>query len=189
LGGIIGVTGTPGTGKKSVAPLMASKLDLRCVGLNELSLSHGLAASSSPDSDVDPEELRRIVRREVVGRAVVYGHLVPYVFERRSVSKVLVLRCEPGVLKGRLLRRGYSRRKLIDNIEAELIGLLSSDAFAAFGSTKTFEVDTTYSTPTQAAETALGVTKGSRSAPPRIDWTTNYDTGAKLRLLLSTAVE
>jgi adenylate kinase len=168
---------------------MASKLGLRCVGLNELSLSHGLAASSGPDGEVDPAELKSIVSQEVVGRAVVYGHLVPYALERRSVSKVLVLRCEPAVLKGRLLRRGYPPRKLIDNVEAELIGLLSSDAFAAFGSSKTFEVDTTYSTPAQAAETALGIAEGSRRAPPRIDWTANYDTGSKLRLLLSTAVE
>jgi broad-specificity NMP kinase len=66
---------------------------------------------------------------------------------------------------------------------------VSSDAYESFGEAKTFEVDTTYSTPSEAAGTAVEILKGKTGAPPRIDWTVNYDSGAKLRLLLTAAVE
>jgi adenylate kinase len=187
MDGVIGVTGTPGTGKKSIAPIVASKLRLKCVGLNDLSVSYGLV--SGTNGEVDTLELRRAVRKEVTGRAVVYGHLVPYALDSNYVDKAVVLRCEPGVLKGRLLKRKYPPRKLVDNVEAELIGLVSSEAYESFGDSKTFEVDTTYSSPTAAAETTLEILKENNVAPPRIDWTTNYDSGAKLRLLLSTGAE
>jgi adenylate kinase len=160
-------------------------MGLGCLGLNELSLSHGLLDASKPDGDVDIRKLRSLVRKEVSGRVVVFGHLVPYALEPRAVSKVAVLRCEPGVLRGRLAERGYPPRKLVDNVEAELIGLVSSEAYEAFGGTRTFEIDTTHSTPAQAAQVAIGILRGTRAAPPRIDWTTSYDSAAKLRFLLT----
>lgn len=168
-----------------MAPLLASRLGLSCVDLNELSVSHGLIRASAKDGGVDTGELRRIVAKEIPGRAVVFGHLIPFVLGRRSVSRVVVLRCEPGVLKVRLLKRMYPPRKLIDNVEAELIGLVSSEAYEAFGETKTFEIDTTYSAPARVTEAAIEIIEGTSAAPPRIDWTTNYS-AAKLRLLLST---
>jgi adenylate kinase len=182
LKGVIGITGTPGTGKKSVAPLVAAKLGLRCRSLNELSSSLGVVRS--PDGSVDTERLRRALRT-IDGPAVLYGHLLPYALGRDSVSRVAVLRCEPSALKARLRERRYSERKTIENVEAELIGLESSDAYDTFGPSKTFEVDTTLMTPAQSAAKVLAVVKGARTPLPRLDWVPAYDSEEKLRSLLS----
>ena len=77
--------------------------------------------------------------------------------------------------------------KTVENAEAELIGLEAADAFGNFGPGKTFEVDTTSLTPLETAEIVLSVLLGRRRPGPRVDWLGGYDTGAKLRSLLSIA--
>ena len=185
MGLIIGVTGTPGTGKKSVAPILAAKLGLRCVSLDEIALSNGLLRTPKEEGEVDTQKLKNKLR-SFEGPAVIYGHLLPHALGVGSASSVVILRCEPSALKERLASRGYSARKILDNVEAELIGLISSDSFEAFGPTRAFEVDTTASVPAEAAASALKIIEGNRRPEPRIDWTSGYDTGAKLRSLLST---
>ena len=182
---IFGITGTPGTGKKSIAPMVAKRLTAQCVSLNDLARSCGLVRGAS--GDVDVGKLRSRLRRGLPRDAVVYGHLLPYVLDSSAVAKVVVLRCEPGALKERLRARGYEPKKIIEDVEAELIGVVSSDAFDSYGKEKTWEVDTTRTTPGEAAAAVSRVTEEKARTAKRIDWTLDYDTGAKLRLLLSVS--
>ncbi len=152
--------------------------------MNDLARSYDLAAGSGDDLSVDTEALRARVSGGIELPAVIYGHLLPHAVDARSVVSVVVLRCEPGVLKQRLTRRGYPAPKLSDNLEAELIGLVSSEAFAAFGAKKTSEVDTTHAAPSEAAEAVVEAFGGTPRGT-RVDWTLNYDSGPKLRALLS----
>jgi adenylate kinase len=177
--GVLGITGTPGTGKKSVAPLVAAELGVPCVGLDEVAVS---PRGRRGEAEVDPRVLRRELTRRVAPPAVVYGHLLPYALERRLAAKVVVLRCEPSVLKERLRSRGYGEQKVRDNVEAELIGTILFEALKAYGRRKVSEVDTTCSTP---AEAASEVVSAARGGPPRtpIDWLPGYDS-AKLTSLL-----
>jgi len=183
--GTLGITGTPGTGKKSIAPIVAERLGTKCLSLNELAKSYGLVTRRS--GAVDTEKLGARLKRDFSGSAVVYGHLLPYVVSSSLLSRVIVLRCQPGVLKDRLRLRGYSPSKIIENVEAELIGVVSSDAFDAYGGAKTREVDTTNASPAEAATAVVETAASGSLETPRIDWTLDYDSGAKLRLLLSTA--
>jgi adenylate kinase len=181
---IFGITGTPGTGKKSISPIVAERLRVECLSLNELANSYHLVKQSS--GDVDVGRLRTKLRRGLPRDAVAYGHLLPYVLDSRAVSRVVVLRCEPVALKERLRARGYEPKKIVEDVEAELIGVVSSDAFDTFGKEKTWEVDTTRTTPGEAAAIAARIAESGPRPTPRIDWTLDYDSGAKLRLLLST---
>lgn len=182
--GVLGITGTPGTGKKSIAPIVAERLEAQCLSLNELAKSYSLVSRKS--GVVDTRRLRSKLQHNPLKSAVVYGHLLPYAVPPSAVSKVIVLRCEPGVLKKRLRLRGYSIPKIVENVEAELIGIVSSDTFDTFGMAMTREVDTTYTSPAEAASAVVEVAASKSRETPRIDWTLNYDSGAKLRLLLST---
>jgi len=182
--GIIGVTGTPGTGKKSVAPLLAKGLRVQCLSIDEVARSHGLLERRGGEWEVDAGALRRELHGFSVP-TVIYGHLLPHSIDERLVSRAVVLRCEPSVLKRRLAARGYSQKKVIDNVESELIGVVSSETFEAFGEAKTFEIDTTNMVPEDAAGASKGVIAGDSKPDPRIDWTLAYDTGARLRALLS----
>jgi adenylate kinase len=151
-GAYVGITGTPGTGKKTLAPLVASLLHLRSYSLNELAVSCGLVSQAGAD-EVDAGELGRLVSAKVKGPCLLYGHLLPYSFGRREMSRVLVLRCNPKVLRRRLASRGYPDDKVGENVEAELIGLVSSDSLKAFGRERVAELDTTDRTPSATSRT------------------------------------
>ncbi|MGD0478185.1 MAG: AAA family ATPase [Nitrososphaerales archaeon] len=185
MGNFFGITGTPGTGKKTIAPLVASKLGLPCISLYGQAVSSGLVKQGDNDAEVDTAVLGRFIVKHVSGSALFYGHLLPYVLGGRELKRVVVLRCEPKTLKRRLLARGYQPNKAVENIEAELIGVLSADSMSVFGSRRTAEFDTTVSKPGEAARVISELLKGSREPGSRIDWTLSYTSASKLRSLLS----
>jgi len=185
LGSYVGLTGTPGTGKKTLAPMVASRMGLPCISLRDLAVSSGMIRQDDSDAEVDTAALGRFIVKRVSGSALVYGHLLPYVLGSRALRKVAVLRCEPKALKRRLLARGYGPEKVVENVEAELIGVISADSMTAFGIRKTAEFDTTASEPNAAAKAISEFLKGSGEAGPGIDWTFGYGSASKLRSLLS----
>jgi adenylate kinase len=184
LQGVVGITGTPGTGKKSVSPIVAKLMGLPCLGLNEFAIAEGLLGQGG---EVDAGLLKRALSRKLKTSAVVYGHLLPYSIDRAQVARVAVLRCEPSILKQRLVSRGYAFDKVAENVEAELIGVVSADAIKAFGKAKVAEVDATYTSPSEAASQVVALAKDRRVKTRPIDWMTNYDSGGKLRSLLPSA--
>jgi broad-specificity NMP kinase len=113
--------------------------------------------------------------------------LVPDVLREGEPDFVAVVRCEPAELKSRLSARGYSHEKVLENVEAELIGVVLDASVRAFGAGVVREYDTTGSKPASVARriaddyAAKAVHEG-----PWIDWTLDYDSSTKLRSLLST---
>lgn len=172
------ITGTPGTGKKTVAPLVAERMGLDHYSLNDLAEARGLV---EPTGEVDTTRLRRLLPSWVKGKAIISGHLVPYSLARIDVACVAVLRCEPMTLRKRLDERGYQKDRISANLESELIGTLAHDSRTTFGE-YAFEVDSTLSSPDDVAKK---VARGFTGLRPRtrIEWSSAYDSAAKLRAL------
>jgi len=186
-GTAIGVTGSPGTGKKTVSPLLAGLLGLDLVEINAVARS-----LSEPDErgevEVDPVRLRaELRRRRGASPQVLSGHLLAEVVRSGDVGFVAVLRCEPRTLKRRLASRGYPGGKVLENVEAELIGVVLDQALRAFGPERVHEYDTTNADARSVAEAiARDVRAGLPAADGRwTDWTIRYDSSTKLRSLLS----
>lgn len=179
---LVGICGTPGTGKKTTAPIVAKLL-----GLPEPISVNALAPKGQVY--VVPARLRTSLLKMKPARAVVFGHLIPHVLKRSEVAMVAVLRCEPSVLKARLLERGYQPGKATENVEAELIGVVLDECLRAFGSERVREYDTTSTPPKAVAkEIAFDVGRKAKPSPPSwIDWTLDYDSSSKLRSLLAGA--
>ncbi len=180
----VGLTGTPGTGKKTLAPSVAAELGVPSFGLNDLAEEYCLAANAEDEASVDTALLGQMILRKLTGPALLYGHLLPYTLGAGSVSRVVVLRCEPSVLKKRLLSRGYRPKKLHENLEAELIGVLSSASDRSFGRRKVSEFDTTRADPKKAGKSVARLISG-RAKGERLEWTRGYDSASRLRSLLS----
>jgi adenylate kinase len=196
--GIIGITGTPGTGKKTIAPLVASMLGLA----PPLSLS-----SLTATEEVEPRTLRKRLLKAVEPKVatVVVGHLLPDVVAAREVTMVAVLRCDPSRLRERLVARDYQSEKLRQNIEAELIGVVLDSCVRRFGHA-VHEYNTTSKPPASIAHAIArdckrivsshqgsSDNKHNRSSPsgranraPRwIDWTLDYGSPTRLTSLLT----
>lgn len=178
----LAITGTPGTGKKTLAPVVARLLGVRCIALNDL-LRAGERGKGSPG--VEPEKLRQRLLKRAKGGALVYGHLVPDALGREDVERVLVLRCDPSALRRRLRSRGYSPSKVEENVEAELIGVVSAGCIDRFGRRRCAELDTTSRGPRSSAAEAARLLVSPRAGTGAIDWVPLYSSAEKLRSLLS----
>ncbi|HDR53378.1 MAG TPA: AAA family ATPase [archaeon] len=142
---IIAVTGTPGTGKTSMATLLSRRLGYPLVDLNQLLLRDypGEFDDDAESWEVDLEEARQKV--SFPKDAVVDGHL-SHLFR---VDEIVVLRCEPAELVTRLVGKGWKRAKIIENAEAEGLNVIADEARET--GKRVLEVDTTRLTPEQTA--------------------------------------
>ena len=181
----LGITGTPGTGKKTLAPLVAARLEIPWRSLNDPAYSSGITRGRGHVTEVDPPKLGRLVSARVEPPCLLYGHLLPYAFGRKAFSKVVVLRCDPAVLKRRLANRGYETEKIIENVEAELIGVIAADTVAAFGKVHVAEVDTSRASVSASAAAVAGLLSSTDRSEP-IDWIRSYGSAARLRSLLGS---
>jgi len=182
---MVGVCGTPGTGKKTVSPMVAKLMKLPSpIAINSLAPKGAV--------EVDTALLRRRLLGLDPPRTVLFGHLLPHVLRKSEAGFVAVLRCEPSVLRERLVKRGYPSAKATENAEAELIGVVLDECVRRFGSALVREYDTTSASPKAVAGAIARDAKATSPAKddaraPRawIDWTLDYDSSTKLRSLLA----
>jgi adenylate kinase len=179
----LGITGSPGTGKKTVSPVVASSLSFPLVDLNAVARAKSRVGSTI---DVDTRTLRKMLLGTTASEGVVFGHLLPHVYHKGEIDFVAVLRCEPSVLKKRLINRGYTNEKLIENLEAELIGVVLDESIRTFGEAAVHEYDSTKTNPIRLASSIVtDYKRGGRSSADWTDWTARYASSARLRSLLS----
>lgn len=183
--GLLALTGNPGTGKKSVAPALADYLGSGLVDINQVALS-GDRKPVSGEKEVDTRKLRSRLVKLGLSDSVVFGHMLADLLRKGEPDFVAVLRCEPSELKKRLEARGYDKAKVVENVEAELIGVILYDCIRVFGEAAVHEYDTTGAHPRSVAKRiADDFRNGVIQDAPWIDWTLDYDSSTKLRSLLS----
>jgi len=168
---IIAVTGTPGVGKTTIAKLLSERLGYEYVDLKEFAVSNGLGEPIGGEIAIDVERLPEVARAKLSGKkAVVDGHLSHFI----PADVVIVLRTDPRVLAKRLESRGYSRGKIADNVEAELIDLILVEALER--AERVVEVDTTGKTPGDVVDEILHfLHTGTKKRVGVVDWTPYYD--------------
>lgn len=176
--GLYCLTGTPGTGKKTLSGPVATALGVKSLSINEIAKEKGLITRGKVNIPLLKKEI------EVLQKALLFGHLVPQVIDKDMVERVVVLRCEPMELKRRLIERGYGTRKTKENVEAELIGVISYNCYGKYGSDLVAEYDNTSRNIESAVKEITQIFQGKKTR--RIDWLQYYDSSDKLRLLLSS---
>lgn len=168
---IFALTGTPGTGKTTVAALLRSIApDLEVMEVPDL-VEGSARRRSSPGRTVEVDlaqaahALRDRGRTRGTGALLVVGHLAHLL----PVQDVLLLRCRPSVLERRLRRKGVAERWVRENVEAERLDVILLEAV---GLDRTlWELDDTDRSPTQVAAWALRVVQGKElPSYGQVDW-------------------
>jgi adenylate kinase len=180
---IVGVAGTPGTGKKTVGRLLARLLNYDFLDLNQVAIEkNALMGKNEHGFIADLFLLRKHVREAIKGkRVVVAGHLLPFILSKREIRFVAILRCSPFELERRFASRNYSDKKIKDNIASEILGICSYDTLKKFGKDKVAEFDTTGKDAEDVAGEIIRVMRGE--APKRvvlIDWLKSFEKAEQL---------
>lgn len=148
---VIGITGCPAVGKKTVGRVLASRLGFRFIDVAELLREEGFEVEDG-EVIVDVERGRKVVEREVVGgKVVITGLYVSELLSPRLVDTIVVLRCDPRILFYRYLGRGYPLKKIRENLTAEFLGYCYVEAAKAYGKEMVSQLDTSKRTPESVA--------------------------------------
>ncbi len=163
---LIALTGTPGTGKSSVAELLRRK-GYRVASVVELAKKYDCVIDEEDGEFVI--DIEKLAARIEDFDGVVEGHLSNLL----KPDLAIVLRCNPAVLKERLRERKWSEEKLMENVEAELLDVILVEALEQAG--EVYEIDTTEMSVDEVADAVDSIIKGDeevrkRYKPGRIDW-------------------
>ena len=160
---LIALTGTPGTGKTSLSYLIRDRMPVVHIGdMGDCFSSRDEARDSFI---VDME----CVRERLKGfSGVVEGHM-SHLLE--DAGLVVVLRTHPDELRRRLELRGYAPDKIRENLEAEAMGLIVSEAIEMHGMDRVVEIDTTGKDVSDVAHEFWEALNAPWAYRPRIDYT------------------
>lgn len=173
-GKVIVVTGTPGVGKTRISQMLAKVLNALHIDLSLFVIEKGLyteydeeAESYVIDEERVVEELRKVIEeRELVIVDSHYGEIVPEDY----VALAIVLRIDPIELRNRLIKKGWKKAKVRENVEAELLSICTINAIEAYGENRVFEVDTTGKEVGEVIDEILRIIRGEGIPGHRIDW-------------------
>ena len=162
---IVAITGTPGTGKTTIAKLLAKRLGYGYVNINEFAIKHCLGGVDKKRKSkiIDTKKLFRLSKK-FKGNLVLDSHLSHFCSARLK----FVLRANPAALKRRLEKKGWAAKKVKENVDSEILGIIAYEA-------KGIEIDTTRTSVSKAALMMERVIKHKASySNKKIDWLPKY---------------
>ena len=127
------LTGTPGTGKTSVSKLLNEK----SIALSDYYEEASEGKTKDGEWLVDIAKLNKFLKTS--DSRIYEGN---FAHKLNNINKIIVLRCDPNILKDRLEERGYKKEKVMENLEAEAIGLIFSESIDYVGENNVVQLDT-----------------------------------------------
>jgi adenylate kinase len=136
------ITGNPGVGKHTVAKHLG-KLGFTILDLNQVVIQKRIFEKKGTTLDVDVVKLSKAIKKMLKSDTLVVGHLAPYVVPKKQVKFAIVLRKNPYKLIPIYKKRNYSKKKLVENVGSEILGVTAYDTIKRFGANKVYQLDTT----------------------------------------------
>src|SRR3989344_2290231 len=113
---IIAVSGTPGTGKTVVSKMIAKKLDANLITIKNIIKKEKVPFKNDKERKtkiIDIKDLKSAVLKNINNgkNNIIEGHLSHLI----KSDVVIILRCNPEVLKKRLTKRKWTMKKIKKN--------------------------------------------------------------------------
>ena len=164
---ILAITGTPGVGKSTVASVLAKRKNANLISITEIIKKIPCSYDKKRKTKiVDIKRLQKEVNKKIKpGLNIIDGHLSHLLKNDLTV----LLRTNPIELRKRLKRKRWSEKKINENVEAEILGIISSEI------KKCIEIDTSKKTVENVVkEIEKALNNLSCKKKKRIDWTYKY---------------
>ena len=133
---VIIVTGTPGTGKTTLAKRLAKKLDFHYLDVNDVIKKYDITEGYDKKRDtniIDTKKLNLALIKEINNHKktengiIIDSHLSHYL-PKRHVDVCIVAKCDLKELDNRLRNKKYSKSKIRENLDAEIFDICLSEA-------------------------------------------------------------
>ena len=146
------ISGTPGTGKTTVAKILCKFINAEVISLNELIIERNFVLEYDHEREtsiIDEEKLNNNLEsvikeysNQMLDFLIIEGHITDIIPEH-FIDFVIILRCHPDELYTRLKNRGYSKKKVIENIQSEILGSCANYFIEKNLRIPLYEIDTT----------------------------------------------
>ncbi|MBU0536259.1 MAG: AAA family ATPase [Nanoarchaeota archaeon] len=133
---IVIVTGTPGTGKTTLAKKLARKHKYEYIDVNEVVRKNKLSEGydrKRKTKIVDEKRLAKVLEnvikqaRKEKRRLIIDSHMSHYI-SPNLVDLCIVTRCSLKKLASRLKKKGYHKAKIDENMECEIMDIILEEA-------------------------------------------------------------
>ncbi|MFB6283895.1 MAG: adenylate kinase family protein [Halobacteria archaeon] len=166
------LTGTPGTGKSTVAPDMADELDLTPIEVGEYARNHGYVTRYDQERDTREIDLDGLSKDLKEKEDVLFvGHTAQYL----EADHAVVLRCAPPELRKRLSDRGYGEEKVEENVDSEVLDVVTAETMNL--QNRVYEIDTTDLSPEDVVEEACDAASNCLERTGTVDWSEFMEEG------------
>jgi adenylate kinase len=176
---IIALTGTPGTGKTTVAEKLL-EMEYQVIEINKFLQQKNICTEYNKKNDtleIDTGLLEKEIQDHLVkikkpNHVIIEGHLS---HNLSFLDKIIVLRCHPKKLESRLKNKEFANAKVQENVEAETIDVITIESVELHGKDKVFEIDVTDKDEGQVINDVINIINNENSVQDQymvgnIDW-------------------
>lgn len=172
---IVGISGTPGTGKTTIAKIVAKKLNYKLIEMNEIVRDERIYTDYDEFRNsyiVDMEKLNKIIKRKVGKKknVIIESHLSHFL---DFLDLLIILRTNPEELRKRLENRNWSKTKILENVHSEIIDVILQESVGRHENI--YEIDTSRKDFRGIADEVIKIIKNpevrKNYLPGRFDWT------------------
>jgi len=159
------MTGSPGTGKSEIAEKLSTRLGLELIDIKRIVRQRRLLGKNH---EVDLKRLARALAfLKNKKDFIVEGHLACEI--KLPSDFIFVLRTHPDVLKRRLAKRKYGKKKLSENLMAEMLDYCTQRVEHMY-KRKPLELDTSHKSLDECAKTIAKAIKQKKKKLDSVDY-------------------
>ena len=131
---IIIITGTPGTGKSTVANYIAAKFKFIKINIKQIIRTHNLSEcydNKRKCNVVDEKKFAKAMEKEIVenkGKNILLDSHLSHYISPKKVDLCIVCNCDISVLNVRLKKRRYNKEKIRENLDCEIFDVCYNEA-------------------------------------------------------------
>ena len=177
------ISGTPGTGKTTISNHLCNYVNAEVISLNKLILERNYVLEYDDEREtsiVDEVKLNKNMERIIEDYSskssdylIIESHFTDVISES-FMDFIIILRCHPDELYKRLKKRGYKKKKIIENIQSEILGSSVNYFIEKNLNLQLYEIDTTKSDINTISNKIVDIIKGNKELSEyyigKIDW-------------------